>query len=358
MSELLNDMLNLQILENICSGIGVEVNYSALSKSLKKHRKTVKSCVNDLFVIRIINQPIYPFLWLYQEYPLLIIVRADLPRNEEVDRFLKEDENIFAAFFIADGEYNTLLIEYHEDLYSYSKWRKKIVKEKKIPPRDLRYPADALFFSNKEIIKYQPYSPIVRMEEKFRNGEDIIINGYKMGELSFRILRKLLMGEGIRTNENMLSRILNVHRRTIERRISTLIKEGILSEPVCRFPNFFVPPNKILVYDLVEIKSNKAMDNVLRAIKSDPHIPLALEACMGRYNLLLFEVFSCMESHIKWQEDLSKRYPDSFGAMKKIYLSPRMTASIDQQKVSLGIIRKRKQMLQGREFKESLKLEQ
>ena len=328
-----------------------------MSKSLKKHRKTVKSCSNELFENRIINQPIYPFLWLYQESPLMIIVRADLPRNEAVDSFLRNDENIFAAFFIADGEYNTLLIEYHKDLFSYNQWRKKIIKDKKVPPRDLRYPADALFFSNKEIIKYQPYSPIVRMEEKFRNGEDIFINGHKMDELAFQILRKLLMGEGIRTNENKLSRILNAHRKTIERRISAMIKEGIISDPVCRFPNFIVPPNKILVYNLIEIKSNKSMDKVIRTLKSDPHVPLALEACMGRYNLLIFEVFSCMETHIKWHEDLIRRYPDSFGAMKKMYLSPRMTASIDQQKVSLGIIKKRMQMLQGKEFKESLQLE-
>ena len=37
MNDLLNDELNLQILENICSGIGVEVNISELSRLLKKH---------------------------------------------------------------------------------------------------------------------------------------------------------------------------------------------------------------------------------------------------------------------------------------------------------------------------------
>jgi hypothetical protein len=34
--------------------------------------------------------------------------------------------------------------------------------------------------------------------------------------------------------------------------------------------------------------------------------------------------------------------------MKKIYLSPQMTASIDQQKVSLNIIKQRKEALDGK----------
>jgi hypothetical protein len=34
--------------------------------------------------------------------------------------------------------------------------------------------------------------------------------------------------------------------------------------------------------------------------------------------------------------------------MKKIYLSPQMTASIDQQKVSLNIIRRHKEALAGK----------
>ena len=45
-----------------------------------------------------------------------------------------------------------------------------------------------------------------------------------------------------------------------------------------------------------------------------------------------------------WYE---KRFPECIGAMKKIYLSPQMTASIDQQKVSLNIIRQRKAALAG-----------
>jgi hypothetical protein len=41
--------------------------------------------------------------------------------------------------------------------------------------------------------------------------------------------------------------------------------------------------------------------------------------------------------------------------MKKIYLSPQMTASIDQQKVSLNIIKQHKEALSGREMPDAVR---
>lgn len=346
MSELLNDKVNLDLLENICSGTGLSINISALSHSLKKHRNTIGDKVRGLVEHKIINKPIYPFIHLYQECPLLVIVRADFPRNEGIEKFLIEDEHIFAAFRSKDGEYNTLLIEYHKDLYSYNLWRKAIVKEKRIPPRETRYPADALFFSNKLITKYKPHCPIYIMEEAFKKKQRMEINKYELDELSFHILKKLLTGEGIRTNENLLSEKMGVHRKTIERRISSLLKEKIVLNPVCRFPKFLVPPNYILVYCLIEVK--KSMDKILKAIEIDHHIPLALESGTGRYNLLLFGTFFTVEEHFEWEEEYDRRFPGCFGAMKKIYLSPDMTYSIDQQKVSLNIIKCKKEEVYGK----------
>jgi len=352
MSNLLNDALNLDILENICEGTSVEVNISALSKMLKKHRNTIKTQVTGLLEHKIINPPIYPFIWLYQEYPLFIVARADLPRSPEVDNFLREDENIFAAFYVRDEAYNTLMIEYHKDIYTYGEWRKRIVDQKKIPSREARYPADVNFFSNKHIFKYQPQSPIYLMEETYRAGEEIEINGFEISPLCFQIMKKLMNGEGIQTNENLLSQKLNVHRKTIERRISSFIKEKIVGKPACRFPKFFVPPNYILVYCLVEVKSG--YDKILKAIRADPHIPMALEANVGKYNLLLFKVFKSVEEHFKWEEEYDHRFPGCLGAMKKITMSPQMTANIFQQKVSLSIIHKRKEMIRGQEIMETL----
>jgi DNA-binding Lrp family transcriptional regulator len=345
MADPLGDRLVLDILENICYGTGVEVNISALSDTFKRHRNTIKEQVKALFEHRIIDRPIYPFIWLYKEYPMLVMVRADLPRNEQVDRFLKEDEHIFGAFYVRDEEYNTLLIEFFKDLDSYVDWRKRIVAENRIPPRENRYPSQTLFFSNSHIVKYQPESPIYKMEEIYKSGGELELNGFRLNGLCFQIMKKLVLGEGIRTNENLLAHKLGVHRKTIERRIGELLKVGIVHHPACRFPKFFVPPGHILVYYLMEVK--KSMDKVILAVKSDPNIPLALETNIGRYNLLLFGSFINVEDHFKWEEVYDNRFPDSIGAMKKIYLSPQMTASIDQQKVSLNIIKQRKKQLPG-----------
>ena len=353
MSKMLNDMLNLEILENICSGVGVDINISALSKCFKKHRNTIKDQVKALFENKIINKPIYPFKWLFEEYPLFVVARADLPKNEAIEKFLKDDEHIFGAFHVRDEEYNTLLIEYHKDIFTYGEWKKEIVQKNKIPPRDIRFPAHSLFFSNQNIIKYQPYSPIFIIENKYKIGEELTIGDFKINDLCFRILKKIVMGEGIQTNENLLAKTLNVHRKTIERRISTLIEEKIVGKPTCRFPKFFVPPNQILNYCLLEIKKSK--DKILKAFQSDPHIPLAYEANIGRYNYLLFKVFLNVEDSFKWEEKYDNRFPDCIGAMKKLFLSPQMTYSIDQQKVSLNIIRKRKESLHGKELIESIK---
>ncbi|MBM4247996.1 MAG: hypothetical protein FJ149_00880 [Euryarchaeota archaeon] len=353
MTDLLNDRLNLEILESICSGTGVEVNISALANSFKRHRNTIKEQVKALFEHKILNRPIFPFIWLYEEYPLLVVVRADLPRNDQLDRWLKEDEHIFGAFYVRDEEYNTLLIEFFKDLHTYGEWRKKIVAENKIPPRESRYPSHSLLFSNRLMIKYQPYSPIYKMEERYKSGEDLTLNDFRLNNLCFQILKKLVLGEGIRTNENLLAQKLDVHRKTIERRISDLVKAGVVANPACRFPKFFVPPDSILIYYLIEVK--KSMDKIVKAIKADPSIPLALEANIGRYNLLLFGALSNVEDSFNWEASYDSRFPDCIGAMKKIYLSPQMTASIDQQKVSLNIIRLRKEALAGRGLLEAVR---
>jgi len=354
MSKLLNDMLNLEILEQICYGIGVDVNISQLSYTLKKHRKTVKSHVEDIFEREIISRPIYPFFWLLQEYPLLVLSEADLPRNEDIFRYLKDDEHIFAAFYVRHEEYNTLLIEMHEDIFSYGEWRKKIVLDRKIPPRELRYPSDSLFFSTKHIIKYQPFSPVYLIEKKIQEHDYLKLNGLKINAFTYKILKQLMLGKSIRTNENMLAQSLNVHRITIERRIQALLKEKVIAKPICRFPNFFVPPNFILVYSLMEIK--KSWNKIINAIKLDPCIPLAFEANIRRYNLLLFKVFYNVEEQLQWEKMLDERFTGSIGAMRKLILSPEMTASIDQQKVSLNIIKRRKELLHGRELIESVKV--
>jgi len=341
MSNLINNKLNLEILENIVGGTGVSVNVSALSKSLNKHRNTIKAQVDELYQNNIIVGPYYPFTEVFNERPLFAVVKADLPKSEQVEKFLIEDNAIFASFRSWDEGYNTLLFEFHKDMSSYYLWKERLVGDNILPPLENRFPADVLFLNNKLRIKYDPNSSIYCLEKEFKENNELIINGYKIKTLGFEILKKLLRGEGIKTNEHLLAGKLNTHRRTIERRIEKLMEEGIISRPLCRFPKFFVPPDYVLVFCFVRL--NKCKERIYDHIKNHCSIPIAYRGHTGRYNLLYFGTFASVEDHFKWEEKLHELFPDEcFGAMKKTYLSPRLTAAIDQQKVCLGVIRERK----------------
>ncbi len=350
---MLKDLLNLQILENICTGNGVSVNISALAKSLGKHRNTIKTQVTALFKHNIITKPYYPFIELFNQCPLLAVVKADLPRNEQIEKFLVEDKRIFAAFWAWDEVYNTLIFEFHESMYSYYEWKEKIVKERKLPPLEHRAPADVLFLNNRLLVKYDPNSSVFCMERHFEEAGELVINDYRINELGFQIMKRLLRGNGIKTNENMLAKKLGVHRRTVERRINDLVKEGIILNPLSRFPKFFVPPKYILVVCLLRV--NNLKDKVFEEIKRDTCIPIAYEGHTGPYNLLYFGTFPTVEKHFEWEENIHSKFPECFGAMKKIYLSPDMTASIDQLKVDLGLIRKKIEQVKEKKRKESQK---
>jgi len=352
MTDLLNDELNLRLLREICTGNGVEVNISKLSRSLKKHRKTIRDRIDPLFENDIINKPIYPFFWLFKEFPLMVITRADLPRDKITNHFIETDPHIFAAFFKKEEEYNTFIIQYHKDIYGYQQWREGLVREGKLPPREIRYPSDSMFFSNQAFIKYNPSHPIELIENHI-NKLYTKINDYKLDKLSLQILKKLVNGIGIQTNENYLSEQLGAHRKTIERRISFLLTEKIILEPTCRFPGFVVPPNYTLVVSLIEIKKNP--NKIEKAWDADPRIPLILRASTGRYTHLVFSCFYLNEDQVKWQETYDQRFPGCIGAIKNTFLSPSMTFSIAQQFVSLEIIKRRLEKIRGRALVDIMK---
>jgi|GEM_PF-497020 len=352
MTDLLNDESNLKLLREICSGSGVEINISELSRSLKKHRNTIRDRLEPLFENDIINKPIYPFSWLYQEYPLMVITRADLPRDEITNTFIEKDPHIFAAFFKKEGEYNTFIIQYHKDIYNYQQWRGGLVKEGKLPPRETRYPSEATFFSNQTFVKYNP-SHLINLIENDINKIQGKLNDYKLDALSLQILKKLVYGEGIQTNENYLSEQLGIHRKTIERRISLLLKEKIILKPTCRFPRFVVPPNYTLVISLIEIK--KHTDKIEKAWNNDHHVPIILRASTGRYTHLVFSCFYLTEDHAEWQETYDQRFSGCIGAVKNTYLSPSMTFSIAQHFVSLEIIKRRLEKIHGKTLVDMMK---
>jgi DNA-binding Lrp family transcriptional regulator len=343
--ELLDDPVNLRLLEKLVSGEATSPNLSLLSKRLGRHRNTIRDRVEELLHHRVLDRPVFPFLGLYKEYPLLIAVRADIPNDEQFRRWISTDEHIFAAFRSRQGEYNTLLFLFHKDVTSYQLWRESLVPQGKIPPREFRYPSSTSYFSTHMMVKYEPSSAIKLIEEDVKRNGEIEINGCRIDGLSFEIMKALVLGEGIRVNENFLSKSLGIHRRTVSKRIEKLIEEGLIGRPVCRFPNFFVPPNYILVFSLYEIR--KSREAILEEIRGDPHVPIAINVSHGRYNLLMFSNHRSITDHLEWEERYEARFPNCFGSADITYLSPKMTVSIDQQKVSLGIIRGKLRKLEG-----------
>jgi len=339
MADLLNNELNLRLLSLIVSGEGVEINVSKLSEDLSKHRNTIRDRVNNLIEYKIINKPQYPFRWLFKELPLMVISQHNFLRDEKTKYFIENDDFIFAAFFFKEEEYNTLMISFHKNVCAHQEWYENTIKREIIPYREEGYPTQVLHLGTGCFVKFNPSNSIKVIEKNIKEGRQKSIQAYEIDDLSFEILRKLLRGEGVRTNENFLAKKLNVHRRTIERRIKSLYTGGIIDRPICRFPQLIVPPEYILVKTLFKIK--KQHDQILKLMKSDPHITWMIKAVTGRggYNLVTFSTFYCIENHLKWQEQLDQQFPSCIGSIKNTYLSPSMTFSINPEYVSLCIIK-------------------
>jgi predicted transcriptional regulator len=323
---------------------------SALSAAVRKHRNTVRKEVDELFEKGVVNRPVCPFIMgLYREYPLLVVVRADLPDEKRIRDWVAQDKQIFAAYWSRRQEFNMLLFMYHRDVLDYQLWRESLTDERKIPPRETRLPSHSLYFSNQLMLKYEPSAPIGLMEEELRRNGKIEINGTVLGDLRFRILKHLVTGDGFKLNENFLSRELDIHRKTVTKRVEQLIRDGWILPPVCRFPDLLCPPNHVLAYSLFEIR--KARERVTAAFQSDPHVSIALRVSTGGYNVLLFSAHPDVSEHMEWEQSLGKRFPGCIGHVDVTYLSPRTKILIDQQKVSLGIIEERLARIRGKKLR-------
>lgn len=356
MTDLLHDKDTLILLENLVSGKAVSVNFSALSKIFQKHRNTIKKKVEKIFDYKIIDRPVFPFQGLYKIYPLLVVIHIDLPENEDFIKWVKEDPYIFAAFRSRQGDYDTLLFVYHKNITNYQLWIESLPSilksEYGISERDATFVSETAYFSNQLMIKYNPSSGIHLMERDLQEKGGLTINEYSLDDLDLKIVKSLVSGMGIKVNNTLLCNKSGLHRKTVEKRINTLLREGLISNPVCRFPNFFVPPNYVLTYSLFEIKKSK--EKVISEIRNDPHIPIALKIIYGKYNILLFGNHSSIGDHLRWEEGYRLRFPDSFGSANITYLSPEMTISFDQQIVSLSIIRDRLEICKGKDLRKTM----
>lgn len=337
---IIKDKLNLEILERVCQGKGISFNISQLSSKLNRHRSTIKKRIDSLLDHKIINKPACSFTYMYREYPLFVVVFADFPDETLVDDWIKNDKQIFAAYNIREEEYNIMIFEFHKSLTHYQQWRESLIVERKIPPRENRRASTSLFFSSDLQIKNEPESSIDILEkifiEKKKNDVNVVINGYKIDKLDLDILRALLNGEGIKINENLLSKKLNSHRKTIENRIKKLIANEIIKAPQCQFPQFFLPANLLLVFSLIDFRDVDS--RIYDTLKKDEHIPILFKVSIGKYNCLMFSVHENIDDFLEWNINYRNRFPKVFGIEKINYLSPRMTKFVDVQKIALGII--------------------
>ena len=346
MSLLPDDPTDLLLLEKICAGQALDINIAYLSRSFRKHRQTIRNRVNMLISHRIIDRPVFPFRALFNEYPLLVVSFSDLPYDEKTVNWLKEDRNIFAAYRAREGESNIVIFEFHKDVWDYHVWREGITTHGKIPDRGKRAPSENYYFSNRLIFKYEPSVAIQLIDEEFREKGKIEIGGCVLDEVAVQVLKSLIKGEGIRVNENLLAKELGINRKTVLDKIAKLNKRGLILQPLCRFPVFFVPLNFLLILSMVEVKGSK--DTILESILQDPHVSLAYHISEGRYNLLLFECHKSFEEYLQWESLYLEKYPECFGSIKITLLSPRLTITIDQQKVSLGLIASKLEELKAR----------
>ena len=329
--------IDLRLLHSLVSGQSVSVNIGALATMVRKHRNTVRRDVHRLLERKIVNKPVCPFIGLHREYPLLVIVRADLPYEKKVYDWVALDKHIFAAYRSRRGQYNMLLLLYHKDVMTYQLWREALIEERKIPPRASRFPSYSLYFSNQLMLKYNPSAAIDLLEAELEQNGWLEINGLVLEKSEFQILKHLVAGGVFKINQTLLSDELSINRRTVERRINRLLNDGWILSPACRFPDLLCPPNYILAYSMLEILKDR--QKVYTYLENDPHVSMALRISSGGYNLLLFSAHPDISEHMEWEEALGRQKPHSIGHVDITYLSPKAKITIDQQLVSLCLLK-------------------
>ncbi|WP_457559258.1 helix-turn-helix domain-containing protein [Candidatus Harpocratesius sp.] len=357
MTNYLESELDVKLLKNMCSGSGVEINISFFAEKFGKHRNTIKSKIDNLLTNNIIKKPLYPFNALLNQLSLLVIEKVDLPRDPKTNKWIEEDPYIWAAYFVKEEEYNTLLIELHRDFYSYQLWKEKIFLDELIMVGEgqIHY-SEPIFSSTKSILKNKPEDSIRIIKRNFKNKANPFLGDLKFDELSIEILKMLLNGKGIRTNENHLSKILGIHRKTIQRRISKYLQENIVGTPRCVFPRIWSPPSYFTVLSLLQVKHCNQRNRVLQSLIRDPHIAFITKINTRNYDYAMLSNFYKIADHLEWFEVYNTRFQNCIGAIKNTYLSPSMAFSIDYNYVTDVFLEAQLKRLRGKEFMESMNL--
>lgn len=324
------------LLRSLVYGNSVSVNVQSLTKVLRKHRNTVRKRVQEIFEHKVLGQPFFPFVRLFREYPLLVLTETNLPYEDDVLTWFRDDPHIFAAFRSRYSEHNTLLILYHRDITAYELWREKLIVERKFPSvaANLGHSSTS-FHSNQLMIKYEPNAPVYLMEEELKTRGEILTNSYRVDKLSFQIIKLLAEGKCIKLNESQLSKQLGLHRATVVRKTQEFIDQEWISNPVCRFPGFFTPPNYVLGICKLEIKSDRQA--FIQALRNDPHVTMALNTSQDQYNILLFAAFRNLDEELLWEVRNDLKFRKAIGKVDIHFYSLTNVADTSQKRVYLGL---------------------
>ncbi|MCW4011689.1 MAG: hypothetical protein NWF07_01720 [Candidatus Bathyarchaeota archaeon] len=295
MSEILENDDNLRIMESLVSGESVVINYSELGRKLSKNRGTIQERVERLIKNNIITPPSFPFYHLFTAYPLLLLTNMDIPDCVEcqprIKRWIQDDPKIIAAYKFRQGEYGTLIFTLHKDLKEAHEWLSVLPHMLEtvygVEKEHATFNSNTIYISNELLLKYDPSTSINILERDSQKGE-VCLNGHCIDQLDVSILRYLLTGKGIKYNRNRITQTTGLHSRTVEKRVDQMLKEKVLLEPVCRFPELFMPPGYLLSYMLVHLEH--PMNAGLNSLLINENIPIIWKTIHSKYNLLMFHI--------------------------------------------------------------------
>ena len=358
MSELLENNDNLRIMESLVSGESVVINYSELGRRLSKNRGTIQERVERLIENNIITPPSFPFYHLFTAYPLLLLTNMDIPDcvvcQPRIRQWIMDDPKIIAAYKFRQGEYGTLIFTLHRNLKEAHEWLSVLPhileNDYGVEKEHATFNSNTIYISNELLLKYDPSTGINILERDIRKG-DLCLKGHCIDQLDVSILRYLLTGKGIKYNRNRVTQTTGLHNRTVEKRVNQMLKEKILLEPVCRFPELFMPPGYLLSYMLVHLEY--PMNSGLNSLLINENIPIIWKTIHSKYNLLMFHIHTDLHD-LYGDIDVNR---ESYKILEKAqarYLAYNSLKGFSPKKLSLHYIESKIKQNQDKEKKQGI----
>jgi len=345
MPTLLEDSRNLRILSELFSGDAVSVNVSQLSRSLGKSKAAIGQRVKAMMEERVLDPPAYPFHGVFRVYPVLAIVKLDTRglNSQGLTRWMREDPHVLAAYHSRMWSRDTLLLTYHESVASHQLWM-NAMPETMLASYDLAVDPDDLqsrvsYFSNQLMIKYSPGSGVNLIEKAVEEEGSVTLGGRELDGLDVSIMRPLMESKGTKTNISRLSAVSGLHRKAVERRIDLLLTGRHITDPVCRFPGFLVPPGYLLTVTVARVK--RLDEALINHLVKDPHIPVAIQTANEAGNLLMFGNHIDVDGYLGWMEELRGSFPDRIGEASTTYLPPETAVAFNYKRVALSYVKQK-----------------